>query len=109
MIEYTVKVYSNGTKAWHLKGKLHRTDGPACEFGSGNKLWYLDGKKHRTDGPAAEYANGDKEWYLNGKEVTEQEVMSPTKELTIVEIEKLLGHKVKVVSDVTVHSKTTTC
>ena len=120
MIEYTVKVYSNGDKSWWLSGKLHRTDGPAIEYASGskewwlngnrhredgpavecangNKSWYLNDKLHRTDGPATEYVNGDKLWYLNGKEVTEQEVMSPTKELTIADIEKLLGHKVKVV------------
>ena len=68
MIEYTVKVYTNGTKAWY--------------------------------GPAVEYANGDKDWYLNDIWMTEEEHQSatnPAKELTVAEIEKLLGHKVKVV------------
>jgi len=77
MIEYTVKVYTNGTKAWYLNGKLHREDGPAVE-----------------------YANGDKDWYLNDIWMTEEEHQSatnPAKELTVAEIEKLLGHKVKVV------------
>jgi len=50
MIEYTVKVWANGYKAW-----------------------YLNGKRHREDGPAVEYTNGYKAWYLNGKEVTEEE------------------------------------
>ena len=65
MIEYTVKVDANGTKAWYLNGELHREDGPAIEYASGDKAWYLDGKLHREDGPAFEWANGDKAWYLN--------------------------------------------
>ena len=56
----------NGSKFWHLNGKLHRTDGPAFEHPSGYKSWYLNGKLHRTDGPAKEWTNGDKEWFLNG-------------------------------------------
>jgi len=55
-----------------LNGKLHRTDGPACEYANGNKYWYLNGKCHRTDGPACEWANGDKFWYLNGNKLTEE-------------------------------------
>jgi hypothetical protein len=57
----------DGTKAWHLNGKYHREDGPACEYSNGTKFWYLNGKRHREDGPAIEYANGTKIWYLNGK------------------------------------------
>jgi len=55
MIEYTVKVYTNG-----------------------NKLWYLKGKHHREDGPAVEWANGDKFWYLNGKQLTEADHKAAT-------------------------------
>ena len=58
MIEYTVKVYDNGTKKWYLNGQLHRTDGPAIEWADGSKFWYLNGKRHREDGPAIEYARG---------------------------------------------------
>ena len=123
MIEYTVKVdgdgikswylnnkihhedgpaieWPDGTKFWCLNGKLHREDGPACEYADGDKLWYLDGKCHREDGPAVEWANGDKSWYLNGKLLTQEEHRSatnPAKELTVAEIEALLGHKVKIV------------
>ena len=50
MIEYTVKVASNG-----------------------DKVWWLNGKLHREDGPAVEYSNGDKEWWLNDGELTEEE------------------------------------
>jgi len=68
MIEYTVKVYNNGYKAW-----------------------YLNGKRHREDGPAVELANGDKSWYLNGKKLTEAEHKAATSNSTcegkIVEID----------------------
>ena len=77
MIEYTVKVYPNGTKYWYLNGKLHREDGPAIES-----------------------ANGSKSWYLNGKEVTEEEHKRQTSkvvEMTMEEINKALGKQVKVV------------
>ncbi len=123
MIEYKVQVYDNGTKEWYLNGKLHREDGPArefpdgtkewylngklhredgpaCEYTNGVKFWYLNGERHQEDGPAIEYSNGDKFWYLNGVEYSEQEFLEktkPTKELTVSEIEQLLGYKVKVV------------
>jgi len=82
MIEYTVKVDSDGSKSWYLNGKLHREDGPAIEPSKGSKAWYLNGKLHREDGPAVEYSDGDKEWYLNGKPLTEKEFnvsMNPKK------------------------------
>ena len=64
---YEVKVWANGSKAWRINGKYHRTDGPACEWTSGSKAWYLNGECHRTDGPAIERADGSKAWYLNGE------------------------------------------
>ena len=73
MIEYTVKVWGNGSESWYLNGKLHREDGPAREYASGDKFWYLNGKLHREDGPAVEYASGSKSWYLNGKLHREEE------------------------------------
>ena len=73
MIEYTVKVHSNGAKYWYLNGELHRTDGPAVKWSDGAKSWYLDGKLHRTDGPAIEYSDGAKSWYLDGERLTEEE------------------------------------
>ena len=99
-IEYTVKVWSNGDKCWYLNGKYHREDGPAFECANGTKEWRLNGNLHREDGPAVEYANGDKSWYLNGKRLTESEhaaATKPVKELTVAEIEALLGYAVKVV------------
>ena len=59
--------YPDGTKEWYLNGKYHRVDGPAIEYANGSKLWYLNGKPHREDGPAKEYASGDREWWLKGK------------------------------------------
>jgi hypothetical protein len=34
-IEYTVKVWDNGEKAWFLNDKRHRIDGPAIENSDG--------------------------------------------------------------------------
>ncbi len=48
MIEYKVTVHGNGTKYWHLNGKLHREDGPAIEWADGDKDWYLNGN-HLTE------------------------------------------------------------
>jgi len=56
-----------GNERWYdLKGQLHRTDGPACEYINGIKLWYVNGKLHRTDGLAVEHPNGSGEYWLNG-------------------------------------------
>ena len=77
MIEYTVKVDTNGTRCWYLNGKLHRENGPAVEYASGTRFWYLNGEKY-----------------------TEEEFNKKTakvKELTVAEIESLLGYPVKVV------------
>jgi len=79
MIVYTVKVHENGCKEWYLNGELHRTDGPAVE-----------------------YENGCKQWYLNGEELTEAEHKAQTqaRELTVADIEKLLGYSIKIVKEV---------
>ena len=123
MVTYEAKVYPNGDKRWYLNGKLHRVDGPAIEYADGDKYWYLNGKRHREDGPAIEFANGSKfwylddklhrvdgpaieqangskYWYLDGKELTEAEFneqMNPVKEYSVADLEKILGHRVKVV------------
>ena len=75
MIEYTVTVFDDGTKWWHLNDKLHREDGPAIEM-----------------------ANGDKAWWLNGEQVTEEEHKKRTSKAPcqgkVVEID---GRKYKLV------------
>ena len=78
MIEYTVKVHDNGDIYWYLNDKLHREDGPACEYANGTKEWYLNGKEHREDGPAVEWSDGSKAWFLNGKQVTEKDIIGHT-------------------------------
>jgi len=105
MIEYTVKVNDAGDKFWYLNDQLHREDGPAVEYATGDKCWYLNGVRHREDGPAVEFADGTKCWWLNGIEYPEKEYwnqLKPVKELTVAEIESLLGYKVKVVKFVEV-------
>ena len=100
--EYTVKVYTNGTKSWYQNGKLHREDGPAIERANGTKSWFLNDNLHREDGPAIERANGTKSWFLNDEEYTEEEFLkktSPIKELTVADLEKLLGYPVKIVKE----------
>jgi hypothetical protein len=94
--------YADGSKLWSLNGKYHREDGPACEWADGSKSWYQNDKLHREDGPACEYSDGTKFWYLNGKECTEAEFLKKTskvKELTVAELEKLLGYSVKIVKE----------
>jgi len=124
MKEYTVRVYVDRTE-WYLDGQKHRDDGPAIEYPNILKVWYQNGKYHREDGPAVEYSNGDKEWYQNGKrhrvdgpavdyvtigkqgwyvngiKYTEEEFRKRTqqKELTVTEIEKLLGYPVKIIRE----------
>jgi hypothetical protein len=92
--------YASGSKSWWLNGELHREDGPAVEYSNGTKSWWLNDKLHREDGPACEYADGTKEWWLNGEELSEEEFNKRTKvtEMTVEEVEKLLGHRVKIVS-----------
>lgn len=46
------------------------------------------------------YEDGSRWWYLNGEELSEAEwkkAVSPVKELTVKEVEELLGHRVKIV------------
>lgn len=49
------------------KGKLHREDGPACDFvNEGYKSWFKEGEYHRIDGPAVELQSGSKRWHIDG-------------------------------------------
>ena len=97
---YEVTV-DNGTTTWRLNGLRHREDGPAVEYANGEKHWYLNGRRHREDGPAVEWANGYKLWWVNGIQLSDQEFRSRTtiKEMSIAEIEAILGHKIKVVKE----------
>ena len=101
-------VECNGSKHWYQDGLLHRPDGPAIEDANGDKHWCQDGLLHRIDGPAIEYANGNKCWYIRGKEMTEAEFLAATQpvvELTVAEVEKLLGKRVKIVKQLRAQCK----
>ena len=57
--------------------KLHRLDGPACEYGTynkysnGDKHWFKNGKRHREGGPAIDrIEDSHKRWFVDGKRVT---------------------------------------
>ena len=98
-ITYEVTVNQHET-FWCLNGKYHREDGPAVEWTTGDKFWYINGKFHREDGPAIEYSNGTENWYINGEELTEDEFnqrINPVVEMTVAEIEALVGKRVKVI------------
>jgi phage gp46-like protein len=102
MQEYTVRIDSEGDRCWYKPGTniRHRLDGPAVECANGSRSWWADGKRHRLDGPAIEYASGTRLWYIEGEELTEQEFLTRTQsaqEITIAEIEKLIGHRVKII------------
>ena len=92
--------WADGNMHWHLNGKRHRTDGPAIQWPSGDKSWWLNGLLHRTDGAAIELVNGIKKWYLDGEQLTEQQHahrVNPVQEMTVADIEKLLGKRIKII------------
>jgi len=92
MQEYTVTVEDNGDKFWYQNGKLHRLDGPACEYADGSMAWYQDGNLHREDGPASEYADEYKFWFIEGKELSEEEFNNRNKvEVTLEDIAKAMN------------------
>jgi len=102
MKTYKVTVDSNDTIYWHNEdGQLHREDGPAVE-GTSYKSWWINGQLHREDGPAVEWVDGDKSWWINGKALTEEEFnrrTQPHKEMTVAQLEKELGYKIKIVKE----------
>lgn len=67
----------------------------------GSTRWYNEKDQlHRENGPAVEWVDGHKEWWVNGKKLTEEEFLKatqPIKELTVAQLEELLGHRVKIV------------
>lgn len=76
MQEYTVRVYCDRT------------------------IWLQNNKRHREDGPAIEYKDGKKLWFLEGVNLTKEEhnkKVSLVKEMTVEEISKQLGFKVKII------------
>ena len=87
-------------KFWYIDGKLHRVDGPAVIHNNGSEYWYVNGLQHKEDGPAVVYKNGYKEWWLHNVRMSEQEFLErtrPVEELTVAQIEQLLGKRVKII------------
>jgi len=100
MQKYEVNVHDNGNKFWYQNGKLHRLDGPAVEYANGEQSWYQNGLHHRLDGPAIECLNGEQSWFIEGVEYTEVEFnqkINPPKEMSVAELEKILGYPIKIV------------
>ena len=96
--------WANGTKEWYQDDLRHRIDGAAIEYANGRKEWWQNGQRHRTDGPAVEddkdWGSDGKAWFINGEELTEAEFLAsaqPVVELTVADVEKLLGKRVKII------------
>ena len=90
----------DGTEYWYQNGLRHREDGPAVKYTTGSEEWYMNGKRHRMDGPAIMYDTDYRFWYINGTPMTEAEFLSATQpvvEMTVADVEKLLGKRVKIV------------
>ena len=93
-------VYADGTKEWRQHGQVHRVDGPAIEWCNGSLEWWRHDQLHRIDGPAIIFEDGDKYWYINGVRMTEAEFLAATQqvvEMTVADVEKLLGKRVKII------------
>lgn len=74
------KEYSDGSRVWCNDGLCHRSRNlPAficeCKDCGGSNTYVVKGKIHRTNGPAVEQINApfEKRWYLDGKEIPEKE------------------------------------
>jgi hypothetical protein len=93
---------ADGYRAWHQNGLYHRLDGPAVETADGDRYWYRFGQLHRLDGPAVETHDGTVEYWITGAKLTHSEFAArsaaETKELTVAEVEELLGYRVKIKS-----------
>ena len=81
-------VCADGTKRWFKDNVLHRTDGPAVEWGDGTKRWFLNGKLHRTDGPAIE--DESPQWCVNGNQYTSNKSFQQAANLTDAEMAALV-------------------
>ena len=90
----------DGSRQWFQNGLLHRTDGPAVEYADGSREWFQNDVLHRLDGPAIVNAAGTREWWINGVQHTEaawRAATQPVVEMTVAEIEAVLGRRIKIV------------
>lgn len=93
-------IYANGEQQWYKHGLMHRDGAPAIVAPFGYERWYVNGKKHREDGPAVTDTDGSKMWFINGEQMSEEAFNNRNKprELSVAEIEVLLGFKVKIIN-----------
>ena len=92
--------YADGDKFWLQDGLLHRTDGPAIERANGDIEWWQKDQAHRENGPAIEQSDGATVWFISGKQMSEAEFLAATQpvvELTVADVEKLVGKRVKII------------
>ena len=60
-LKYRIVVNECGDKLYYNNAnQLHRTDGPAIEWGDGDRYWCQNNLIHRTDGPAIECTDNSK-------------------------------------------------
>ena len=92
-------VVTDRYEGWYQNNELHRDDGPAVDDKTYGKSWYQNGLLHREDGPAVERINGQNQYWIHGKLLTKEEFnnRNKVKELTIGQIEELLGHQIKII------------
>ena len=110
--------YADGDCVWYVNGELHREDGPAVEYATGYHEYWINGKEltlaefaARTgkSNPTTESSDeqvtkkvdndGTVEYWVNGQLLTKAEFEAQqTKELTVAEVEELLGYRVKIIS-----------
>ena len=118
------RIYTNGTKLYYINDQLHRDDDkPAKEFFSGRLEWWFNGhchriggpaildiekgyeewrkhgSLHRLDGPAVIQRGRQNKWYIEGVLYNETAFNNVIfgKELTVAQIEVLLGYRIKIV------------
>lgn len=63
-------IHPNRATYWLVSGR-DPCDMPNWWFGQ--RRWCRHGKLHRTEGPAVEYGDGRVEYYVNGRQLTEDE------------------------------------
>ena len=72
-------------------------------WGDGDVYWCNQkGQPHREDGPAVTHSDGEKEFFINGEYYSEEEYwekLKPAKELTVAQLEKELGYKIKIIKE----------
>jgi hypothetical protein len=88
-------IYANGTLRWYFNGELHREDDKPTVVTPKVMYWCIDGKLHRDNGePAVIHADGTEEYWIDG---VQQPNPVKVKELTVGDIEEILGYRVKIV------------